>query len=55
MVRQIEGDIMEKHPDYVEIIDYMSLSILTWAKFGLSMKDLTQLDEYTLALIKASV
>ncbi len=55
MARQIEADILEKHRDYVEIIDYMSLSVLTWAKFGLSMKDLTQLDDYTLALIKAGV
>ena len=55
MARQIEADIIEKHPDYVEIMDLMVLSAQTWVKFGLSMSELTELDDYTIALIRAGV
>ncbi len=55
MYRQIEAQLIDEHPDYVEIVDLLALSAQTWPKFGLSISDLSEMDDYTIALIKVGV
>ena len=55
MARAIELDIINEHPDYVELLDLIVLSGKTWPKFGLDIVTLSNLDDYTLALLKESV
>ena len=53
--RQIEREIIENHPDYVEVYNLASIAAKTWPRFGLSIKDISQMDDYTLSLIRTLI
>lgn len=55
MVDKIWERLAADHPDYLELSNILHLASLTWPRFGLSAAELSQLDPYTLEMIKILV
>lgn len=55
MVKRITRRLVEDHPDYVELHGLLSLAAQTWPRFGVGARELAEMDEYTLALVRLVV
>ena len=52
MVKRLTRRLVEEHPDYVELHGLLALAADTWPRFGLSVGELAEMDDYTLALVR---
>ena len=55
MVNQLHGRLAEEFPDYMELVSLLNLAAVTWPRFGLSVKDLSELDYLTLEFLRVAI
>jgi len=55
MAERLTAQIESEHPDFVELRYLLNLAAETWPRWGLSVAELSQLDEYTLQMLAIAV
>lgn len=52
MANRLAGYLAREFPDYIELHLLLNLAAQTWPRFGLSARDLAEMDEFLLELMK---
>jgi len=52
MVKSINKRLANEYPEILDLSYILALAEITWPKYGLSAKDLSEQDDYLLELIK---